>query len=42
MSVPESFKALSANLVMRSGVDENHDQEHEVSSDAARLRVVNV
>ena len=40
--VPESLKALVANLVVRRGVHEDHDQEHEVAGDASRLRVVNV
>ena len=40
--VPESLEALIANLVVRSGVHEEHDEEHEVAGDASRLGVMNV
>jgi hypothetical protein len=42
MGVPECFKALMANLVMRGRVHEQHNQQHEVASDASRLSVMNI
>jgi hypothetical protein len=41
MGVPEHFKALMADLVMRSRVHQKHDEEHKMSCDTACLRVVN-
>ena len=40
--VPESLEALVADLVVRSGVHEEHDEKHEVAGDASRLVVVDV
>ena len=40
--VPEGLEALVADLVMRRGVHEDHDEEHEVTTDASCLRVVNL
>ena len=42
MSVPECFEALGADFVMRGGVHEDQDEEHEVAGNATRLCVVNV
>ena len=42
MGVPESLEALIANLPMRGSVHQEHDQEHEVTSDASSLCVVDV
>lgn len=42
VSVPEGLEALCADLVVGSGVHENHDEEHEVSSDTAWLGVMDV
>jgi len=42
MSVPEGFKALGTDLVMGGRVHEEHDQEHEVTSDGSRLGVVDL
>ena len=39
--VPESLEALVADLVVRSGVHEEHDEKHEMTGDTARLGVVN-
>ena len=41
VSVPEDLESLLADGVVGRGVHENHDQEHEVTSDASRLGVVN-
>jgi len=42
MGIPESFKALSANLVVRGSIHEHHDEQHKVSSDSTRLGIVNL
>jgi hypothetical protein len=42
MSVPESFETLVAYLVVCSGIHENHDQEHKMTSDATRLCVMDL
>ena len=42
VSVPESFETLVADFVVRRGIHEDHDEKHEVASDASRLRVVDV
>ena len=42
MRVPESLKTLVANLVVSSGVHEEHDQQHEMTGDATRLSIVDV
>jgi len=41
VGVPKCLKALLANLLMGSGVHENHDEEHEVTSNSTRLGVMN-
>lgn len=40
--IPEGLEALVANLVLRGAVHEHHDEQHEMASDATRLRVVDV
>lgn len=40
--VPEGLKALCTDLVMGSGVHEDHNKEHEVPGDTASLGVVDV
>ena len=40
--VPKDLKALVADLLVRGGVHEDHDEQHEVPSDASRLGVVDV
>jgi hypothetical protein len=42
MSVPESLETLVANLFVGGRVHQYHDQEHEMTSYASRLRVVNL
>ena len=42
MCVPESLEALVTNLSVRRGVDEHHDEQHEMTRDASRLSVVNI
>lgn len=42
VGVPEGLKALVADLVVRSCVHEDHDEQHEMASNAAGLRVMNV
>ena len=42
VGVPKGLEALVTNLVVSGGVDEEHDEEHEVAGDAASLGVVNV
>jgi len=42
MRVPENLESLLPNLVVGRGIHEHHDEEHEVASDATRLRVVNL
>jgi len=38
--IPERLKALFSNLVMGGCVHDKHDQKHEVTSNATRLRIV--
>ena len=40
--IPEGLETLVANLVVGRGVHEDHDQQHEVTSDTASLRVMDV
>jgi hypothetical protein len=40
--VPEHLERLRADLVVRRGVHEDHDKQHEVTGDAARLSVVDL
>lgn len=40
VGVPERLEALRADLVVRSRVHQNHDEEHEVTGNAARLGVM--
>ena len=42
MRVPKDLKALVADLLVRRRVHKNHDEQHEVAGDAARLGVMNV
>ena len=42
MGVPESLEALVTDLVVGSGVHQEHDQEHEMTGDTASLGVVNI
>lgn len=42
VGVPKRFKALLADLLMSSCIHEYHDKEHEVSSDASCLGVVDL
>jgi hypothetical protein len=42
VSVPECLKALLADLVMSRGIHEHHDEQHEMTSDASRLGVVDL
>lgn len=42
MGVPERLEALLTDLVVRGGVHEYHDEEHEVTSETTRLSVVNL
>jgi hypothetical protein len=42
MCVPKRLKRLLADLVMGSGVDEQHAQQHNVSGYSTRLGVVNL
>jgi hypothetical protein len=42
MCVPKRLKRLLADLVMSSGVYEQHAQQHNVSSNSTRLGVVNL
>ena len=42
MCVPECLKALIANLVMGGGIHDKHDKKHEVTSNAARLCIVDL
>ena len=42
VSVPEGFETLVADFVVRRGIHKDHDEKHEVASDASRLRVVDV
>ena len=42
VGVPESLEALVPDLVMGGRVHEDHDEEHEMARNTARLRVVDV
>ena len=42
MSVPKCLEALTADLVVSGRIHYDHDEQHEVTSDAARLGVVNI
>lgn len=42
VSVPERLKALCADPVVCGGIHNNHDEEHEVAGDAARLCVMDI
>lgn len=42
MCVPERLKALVTDLPMSSCVHQDHDKEHEMAGNAARLSVVNL
>jgi hypothetical protein len=42
MRIPERLEALVTDLVMGGCVHEKHNQKHEVTSDAARLRIVDL
>ena len=42
VGVPEGLEALTANLVVGSRVHDEHDKQHEVTSDTASLFVVDV
>lgn len=42
MCIPESLEALVANLLVGGGVHEDHDKEHEMTSDATWLCVVDI
>lgn len=42
VGIPESLKALVTNLVMGSGVHQEHDEQHEVTRDATGLRVMDI
>lgn len=40
--IPEGLEALVADLVVRRGIHEEHNQEHKMAGDASCLLVVNV
>ena len=42
MSVPERFERLLTDPVVGSGVDQKHEQKHEMSSDTTSLGVVDL
>lgn len=42
VGIPEGFEALCTNLVVCGGVHQNHDEEHEVTSDTTWLGIVNI
>lgn len=42
VSVPKGFETLVANLVVGSGIHEDHNEEHEVSRDTASLGIMNI
>lgn len=42
VGVPEGLEALVADLVVRRGIHEDHDEKHEVTGDASRLRIVDL
>ena len=42
VGVPEGLEALVADLLVRGGVHEHHDEEHNVASEATGLSVVDL
>jgi len=42
VGVPERLEALAADLVVRGRVHDEHDEQHEVTSDATGLFVVDI
>lgn len=42
VGVPKSFEALLSDLLVGSGVHQDHDQQHEVAGDTARLGVMDL
>lgn len=42
VSIPKNLEALLSNFLVGSGIHQEHDEEHEVTGDAARLRIVNI
>jgi hypothetical protein len=42
MGVPEHLEALFPNLVVGGGIHQEHDEEHEMTSYATRLSVMNL
>jgi hypothetical protein len=42
VSVPKSLEALVADLVVSSGVNEEHDKKHEMPSDASCLGIMDI
>lgn len=42
MGVPKCFEALLANLLVRKGIHDHHDEEHEVSRNTTRLCIMNL
>lgn len=42
VSVPEGFKALGANFLVGSAVHDDHDEEHDMTSEATGLGVVDL
>ena len=42
MGVPERLEALAADLMMGGRVHDNHDEQHEVTSDATSLFVMDI
>jgi hypothetical protein len=42
VGVPERLEALRADLLVGGGVHEDHDKEHEMTSETTRLGVVNL
>lgn len=42
VGIPKHFEALLANFLVSGRVHKNHDQQHEVTTNASRLLVVNI
>lgn len=42
VGIPESLEALAADLVMGGRVHDDHDEQHEVTSDATSLFVMDI
>lgn len=42
MGVPESFKALLTDFVVSGSIHQHHEEQHNVSSDATWLTVVDI